>query len=169
MEPDYSQYSLDELFEVHDSIDSDKYPERFEKIKEQILFKQKEPVTEVNDLFNMKDAGVSFIINKIDGDQFEVKIAITYNFIISYQKNWYSLYLNSEEIKHLIMCLTEGVESKHGKESIWQANQMIIKKRKEPVQYCKIRMYHRFFILGFNIVPASISGKIIAGLNRIEI
>ena len=169
MEPDYSQYTLDELYDVHDSIDSDKYPDRFAKIQEQILAKQCEPVSEVNDLFKMEDAGISFVINKTECENFEVKIAISYNFIIAYQKTWYSIILSAEELKYLIKCLTEGIESQHGNTSIWQANQMIIKRRKTPVKFCKIRMYRRFFILGFNLVPASISGNIIAGLNKFEI
>jgi hypothetical protein len=169
MEPDYSQYSLDELFEVHTSIDSEKYPERFAKIEEQIILKKSELSQDVNALFDIEDGGVSLIINKTDDGHFEVKIAITYNFIISYQKTWYSFDLTSQELKHLIKCLTEGIESKHGNTSIWQANQITVKKRKTPVKYCKIRMYRRFFILGFNVVPASISGKIIAALNEIEI
>ena len=169
MEPDYSQYTLDELHDVHDNIDSVKYPDRFAKIQEQILAKQSAPIPEVNDLFKMEDAGISFVINKTECENFKVKIAISYNFIISYQKTLYSFILRAEELQYLIKCLTEGIESKHGNTSIWQANQMIIKKRKTPVKYCKIRMYRRFFILGFNLVPASISGKIIAGLNKIEI
>ncbi|WP_261844346.1 hypothetical protein [Aliamphritea ceti] len=169
MEPDYSRYSLDELFDVQDRIDSEKYPERFARIKQQILSKQRESVQKVNELFNMEDAGVSFVINKTDEDDFEVKVAITYNFITSYQKNWHSFELSSKKLKYLIECLTEGIESKHGSTSILQANQMIVKRRKVPVKFCEVRMYRRFFILGFNIVPTSISGKIITGLNRIEI
>ncbi len=170
MEPDYSQFSLDELYDVYENIDAEKHPERFKIIREQISFKQddlsqEEPV----DLFNIEDSGVSFVINRAGQNSYEVKISITYNFIISYQKTWYRFNFNSTELKYLITCLTQGIESTHGNSSIWQSNKIIVKKRKSPVQFCKVRMYRRFFILGFDIVPASISGKIITSLNKVEI
>lgn len=169
MEPDFSQYSLGELFEALDSIDSEKYPERFIKIEEYILLKKNEPYQDVKTLLNIEDSDISVAVNKTDDDNFEFKIAITSNFISSYEKTWYSFNLTSQELKHLIKCLTNGIESKHGKTSIWQANQITVKKQITPVKSCKIRIYTRVFILGFSLVPVSISRKIIAALNKVEI
>lgn len=41
-EPNYSNYSIEELFDVLVYIDQDRYPERVEKIKESIQIKAKE-------------------------------------------------------------------------------------------------------------------------------
>ncbi|WP_133472015.1 hypothetical protein [Paraglaciecola marina] len=169
MEPDYSQYSLGELFEVHGSIDSKKYPKRFAKIEECILLKKCEPSQYVKTLLNIEDSYVSVAVDKTDDDNFEFKIAITYNFINSYEETCYTFDLTSKELKYLIKCLTNGIESKHGKTSIWQANQITVKKQITPLKSCKIRIYTRVFILGFSLVPVSISGKIIAALNKVEI
>lgn len=38
--PNYSSYTLDELFEAYSSIDRNNYPERFKEIKEAIAKKQ---------------------------------------------------------------------------------------------------------------------------------
>jgi hypothetical protein len=170
MEPDYSQYSLDELYDVFENINSEKYPDRLKVIKELINYKENIlPQIKSLVLLDIEDSGVSFVINRVRQDAYEVKISITYNLIISFQKTWYSFNLCSAELKHLITCLTQGIESTHGNSSIWRSNQVIVKKRESSVSFCKVRMYRRLFILGFNIVPASISGKIIASLNEIEI
>ncbi len=170
MEPDYSQYSLDELYDVHENIDPQRYPVRLKIIKEQISFKENSLSQEESiALVNVEDSGVSFVINRIGQDDYEVKISITYNFIISYQKTWYNFNFDAMELKHLIKCLTQGIESSHGNSSIWRSNKVIVKKRTTSVSFCKVRMYRRLFILGFDIVPASVSGKIIASLNEVEI
>ncbi len=170
MEPDYSQYSLDELYDVLDNINAERYPDRLKIIKEQISvmesnLSQEDPVT----LVNVEDSGVSFVINRIGQDDYKVNISITYNLIISYQKTWYNFNFSAKELKYLIKCLTQGIDSSHGNSSIWRSNKVIVKKRKSSVSFCKVRMYRRLFILGFNIVPASISGKIISSLNEVEI
>lgn len=38
--PDYSNYTLDELFEAYSSIDKRRFPENFEKLKREIAKKQ---------------------------------------------------------------------------------------------------------------------------------
>ncbi|MBR9792968.1 MAG: hypothetical protein GYB58_14575 [Gammaproteobacteria bacterium] len=51
MEPDYKNYTVDELYEALDSIDKQAYPERVESIKTELKFKgysePEEPVEEV--------------------------------------------------------------------------------------------------------------------------
>ena len=183
--PNYKEYTLKELYIAKNNISTELHPKKIEEIELAILNKENGIIEEEstdnmgvngsmnqnssNELFNMEDAGVSFMINKIGEDNFEIKIAVQYNFIISYQKTWHRFELSSEKLNYLIKCLTDGIKSKHGNTSIWQANQMFVKRRKVPVKYCEIRMYHRIFILGFRIVPSSISALIIEGLNRIEI
>lgn len=40
MEPNYKEYTLDELYDVYQNIDREKHPERFKKICEQIASKE---------------------------------------------------------------------------------------------------------------------------------
>jgi len=48
MQPKYQEYSLDELYEVYESVDRDKHPDRFKRICEEIQTREPENI-ETND------------------------------------------------------------------------------------------------------------------------
>jgi hypothetical protein len=58
--PDYSKYTLDELCDVHDHIDKDKYPERYERVIHEINTRKNDPVKE-----NLRKNPVEIIISRI--------------------------------------------------------------------------------------------------------
>ena len=112
----------------------------------------------------MKDAGVGLEIGRNEVGDVQVKIDVSYNFFTSYQKNWYTLEFSEEEFKDFQKCLKDGVESWHGRSSIWGAQKIYIKKQNHPNNYRNVRMYRRVFILGFNVVPAALPQNIVAGI-----
>lgn len=121
------------------------------------------------EILNINDAGVGIVINKLENDLFEVKVSVTYNFLLSSQLTWYRFEFTNEELNNLIQCLVNGVKSSHGNSSIWQANQILIKKPIAPVHFREVNMYRRFFILGFNLVPATFSESIMTRLSEIKV
>jgi hypothetical protein len=65
MEPDYSQYSLDELYDVFENINSEKYPDRLKIIKELINYKENNlPQIKSLVLLDIEDSGVFFMYLK---------------------------------------------------------------------------------------------------------
>ncbi|MCV2402265.1 hypothetical protein OFY17_05115 [Marinomonas sp. C2222] len=163
MELDFSQYTLGELYEAHEYIDAKAYPERLAEIERQIRKRESESFHS----FSSDENGVSLTINRASNDTFNVAIHVTYNFLIFYQKNGLVICLTTQELKHLIHCLEKGIESKHGSSNIWGADQIIVKNRKRPANYCAIKIHHRLFVFGFFTVPATLSGKAIAALKGI--
>jgi len=119
------------------------------------------------EILNVSDSGVDFVVNKID-ESYEVKVSISYNFFISFQKTWYRMILDKKDFEYMVKCLVNGVGSKHGNGSIWQANKMIIKESKPSSPYREIKMYRRIFILGFNIVPASLTPVVLNEIKGIK-
>jgi hypothetical protein len=112
----------------------------------------------------MKDSGVGLNISRTDDGKIKVDIDVTYNFAISFQKTWYCLKFIDEKFKHFQECLQNGVKSWHGESTIWQANKMFIQKQNHPNNYRNVRLYRRFFILGFNIVPTMLPQQIVRGI-----
>ncbi|GAB3383338.1 hypothetical protein NCG89_13435 [Spongiibacter taiwanensis] len=112
----------------------------------------------------MKDAGVKYEVLRIAENEIEVKIDVSYNFLVAFQKTWYEFRFTNEAFRHFQECLEKGVESTHGTSSIWEANKIFIKKQNHPNNYRNVRFYRRFFILGFNIVPAVLSQDIVRGI-----
>ncbi len=112
----------------------------------------------------MKGSGVGLNISRRDDDEVEVKIDISYNFGLSFQKTWYNLRFTDDKFKYFQKCLAEGIKSWHGKSTIWQANKIFIQKQNHPNNYRSVRLYRRIFILGFNVVPAMLPQQIVRGI-----
>ncbi|WP_133406747.1 hypothetical protein [Parashewanella tropica] len=170
MEPNYSKYSLEELYDVEANIDSSKYPERLKRIKDEIQLRK--PVLLANKqkapLVDVKDAGVHLTIFNYDENGFELKLSVTYNFLITYQKTWYEIRLTSEQFSDLVYCLKNGIKSWHGSGDLWGASKIFVNEQSSPFQKRDIRLYRRWFILGFCIVPSTLSSVILQALYKVE-
>ncbi|GGP88229.1 hypothetical protein [Shewanella ulleungensis] len=172
MEPKYENYSFEELLDVRKHIDKDAFPERSEKLEIEIKLRQSIPkrisTVDTVTIIDIEDTGVHLKIIKKTEDCFLFQLSITYNFIISYQKTWYEMEFSKLALLTLINDLREGNQSWHGNSNIWSANKIFIKKLNHPFHFRDVRLYRRWFILGFNIVPTSLSGNLLGVLYRVE-
>lgn len=109
----------------------------------------------------MKKAGIKLDISRIENNEIEVKIEVSYSFFLAFQINWYTLRFNDKAFKDFQSCLKNGIKSWHGESSIWRADKIFIKKQNPTNNFRDIRMYQRFFILSFSIVPATFSHEIV--------
>ncbi|MDP5211136.1 hypothetical protein [Microbulbifer sp. 2205BS26-8] len=112
----------------------------------------------------MKDAGVGLEIIRNRSNEIQVKIDVSYNFAISFQKTWYTIKFSEEEFRNFQNCLRDGVVSWHGHSSILGAQKIYITKQNHPNNYRNVRMYRRFFILGVSVVPVALSQEIVRGI-----
>ncbi len=171
MEPNYNKYTLDELYDVEANVDSNRYPERLQNIQSEIKNRgSSTPLVEKSQsIVDIEDAGVHLTLDKVDDDLFEFKLSITYNFLFSYQKTWYKMALNSKDLNTLIHSLKNGIKSWHGNGDLWGANKIFVKKQVAPFQFRDVRLYRRWFIFGFNIVPTTLSNLVLEALYKVEL
>lgn len=120
-------------------------------------------------LFKINDLNIDLEITKVNSDCYEFKISVSYNFLISYQKNTFRITLDKIALKNMINDIMIGKKSSYGSGNIWQTNKIFIKKPNPLVHYRNVWLYRRFFILGFCFIPATISLNIIESLKTFNI
>ncbi|WP_041590131.1 hypothetical protein [Teredinibacter turnerae] len=120
-------------------------------------------------IVEVEDAGSQLKVTELPDGNIEVNLDVTYNFAISYQKTCYRLNFSREKFEYFQHCLKNGIKSWHGDSSIWQANKIFIQKQNHPNNYRNVRVYRRFFIVGFNIVPVALSQVVVRAILGVKV
>jgi hypothetical protein len=117
----------------------------------------------------IEDAGAGLKLLERESGCIELKLDISYNFFTAYQKNWFTIFFQKGEFREFQRCLKDGVKSWHGNSNIWQANKIFIKKQNHPNNYRNIRAYRRIFILGFHLIPATLSQAVVSAILEVNV
>ncbi|WP_444909949.1 hypothetical protein [Microbulbifer sp. TRSA005] len=116
------------------------------------------------EIFRDNDNGVLVVLSKISADHFELKIDPSYNFAVAYQKTSHLIQMDASELKKFSVDLEQGNKATYGSKSWLGAETITIKKKLSPVQYREIRLVDRVLVIGFHIVPATLTGRLVKGL-----
>lgn len=101
--PDYTKYTLDELYDVRDHVDKDKYPKRYEFIIQEIIRRQKDLVSE-----NHSKNSAEIIVRRIRYIYY-ILIVFTLGGVtlaLQYWKSDFSIYIGAgvKVIAYILIC-----------------------------------------------------------------
>ncbi|MBA6290197.1 hypothetical protein [Colwellia sp. MB3u-4] len=108
MNPDYTKYTLVELYDVKDNIDKECYPERYDLLLNEIRKREKNPENkpEPRKLINKKDkAYLKIFLMFLCIPFFSWQLINAYKYGVIHSKNDHVLHLNSDPIGFYVVVL----------------------------------------------------------------
>ena len=108
MNPDYTKYTLVELYDVKDNIDKECYPERYDLLLNEIRKREKNPENEPEPrkLINKKDkAYLKIFLMFLCIPFFSWQLINAYKYGVIHSKNDHVLHLNSDPIGFYVVVL----------------------------------------------------------------
>ena len=108
MNPDYTKYTLVELYDVKDNIDKECYPERYDLLLNEIRKREKNPENEPKPrkLINKKDkAYLKIFLMFLCIPFFSWQLINAYKYGVIHSRNDHVLHLNSDPIGFYVVVL----------------------------------------------------------------
>ena len=100
------------------------------------------------EIFNCSDDHKQIIINKIDSDDYEVKIDLNYRLVANDNRIWHSVFLNKDQIIDLIQNIKSNINSKYSNATLFKTVQFSFSF--ESNGEIIIKIYKRLFIFSIH-------------------
>ena len=119
-------------------------------------------------LLEIDDAGIRVKVDDVGNDTVELKVSVTTNFVLSWERVYYSFTFSKSDFKDFVISLSAGKPGWHGSGNFWYAKKILVKKPNHPYQFRDLKLMNRFLIIGL-VGSATFSKQIIDSLRKINI
>lgn len=173
MEPELKTYSLDELYELEESIDAQKHPKRFQDIQAEIDHREQAPPIlerpQLECLIDILDAGIHLVVNRLESGSYKLTLSLAYSYLVSDYKASFKMTFSASQLIKFIEALNTGSKSWHGNSDLLGANKVYVKQCSPSLCSREIYLYRRWLVIGFNIVSAQLSETIVQSLIQLDV